>query len=523
MATIATIAGDDPQFSILLAAIGFIDAENGTTLAATLADDTQDLTVFAPNNNAFIQLALDTNFAGDTTDEAAVIAHLTTLQADTLETVVTYHISPGAQLAADIAAAGTVATLQGESIDASELPTLGDLEPDLINPSLVATDIPADNGVVHVIDRVLLPIDLPGNDAPTITEIVLESGTGFDTNGADFDILRESVVAADLADLLNDPDVDLTVFAPTDDAFVGLSQNLGYDGDDEAGAFSYLVDALRLLNGGDDPIELLTTVLTYHVAGQSLQLSQVVSAGSVETVQGGTLTVDGTSLVDADPDLPNPGLVATDIQAANGIVHVIDGVLLPLDVLPSNGTDDVDFIIADDGRNIISTGADNDLVDAKGGNDLVSAGAGKDLVLAGAGNDFVRGGGGRDTLEGEDGNDVLFGGRGRDNLIGGDGHDKLVAGRGRDTLEGGAGNDVMFGGRGADTFVFGEHDGHDRIFHFSFSRDKIDLTEFGFDGFDDIEHQIDRSFFKTSIDLDGTSIDLIGFGHRPLDEDNFIF
>ncbi|MEO1139694.1 MAG: fasciclin domain-containing protein [Pseudomonadota bacterium] len=559
MATIATIASDDPQFSILLAAIGFIDAEKGTTYAATLGDDTQDLTVFAPNNAAFIQLATDTGFTGDTTDEAAVITHLTTLGPDTLETVVTYHVSPGSQLAADIAASGTVATLQGESIDAGELPTLGDLEPDLIDPSLIATDIIADNGVVHVIDRVLLPIDLPGNDAPTITEIVLTSGTGFDTDSSDFDILREAVVAADLADLLNDPNVDLTVFAPNDGAFVGLSQTLGYDGDDEAGALTYLLDALRLLNGGGDPIDLLTTVLNYHVAGQSLQLSQVTDAGSVQTVQGGVLTVDGTSLVDADPDVPNPTLVATDIQAANGIVHVLDGVLLPVDVLQSNGADDVDFVIADDGRNFISTGADNDLIDAKDGGDVISAGSGDDLVLAGGGNDRVFGGSGKDTIKGESGADILlggggrddisggrgndkilgggnhdiikagkgddfvFGGRGDDYLSGGRGDDKILGGQGDDTINGGSGDDFLNGGHGQDTFVFDETSGNDTIIGFNFHDDKIDLSKFDFEDFHDIEHMIDRSFLKTTIHLDGVEIELIGFGQTALDADNFIF
>ena len=523
MATIATIASGDPQFSILLAAVGFIDAEKGTTYGATLADDTADLTVFAPTNAAFIQLATDLGFAGDTSDEGAVIAFLTTLGADLLETVVTYHISAGAQFAADIAAAGTVATLQGESIDAGELPTLGDKEPDLIDPSLVATDIAADNGVVHVIDRVLLPVDLLGNDAPTIGEIVDSSGTGFDDNGADFDLLREALAATGLDAVLGDASADLTAFAPTDAAFVGLSQTLGYDGDDEAGAFGYIVDALTLLSGGGDPLPLLQTILEYHVAGQSLQLSQVVAEGSVQTVQGGTLTVDGTSLVDADPDLPNPELIATDIQAANGIVHVIDGVLLPVDVLQSDGSNDVDFVIGDDGRDIIRTGRDNDLISGKGGRDFISAGRGDDLVLGGDGGDIVRGGNGHDTVKGEDGNDRLFGGRGKDDLHGGSGHDKIFGGLGHDTITGGEGNDRLIGGLGHDTFVFNEGDGHDRIIGFNVRQDKIDLSGFGFESFDDIAHLIDRGFLRTSIDLGDTEIDIYGIGARHLDEDNFIF
>lgn len=504
MPTIAEIA-QGPEFSILTAAIGFIDAEKGTSYGATLDNAAADLTVFAPTNTAFGRLATDLGFAGDPADTGAVAAFLVALGADLLETVVTYHVSLGAQTATDIATAGSVTTLQGGTIGAGELPTLTDNEPDLLDPTLIATDIAADNGVVHVIDRVLLPVDLPGNDAPSITGLVLETSgaEGFDTNGSDFDILRTSVVTADLAATLDGPG-DFTVFAPTDDAFVGLSQTLGYDGSDEAGAFGYLVDALRLLNGGENPVDLLTTVLTYHVAGQSLQSSQVIAAGSVDTLQGGTLTLDGLSLQDADPDLPDPSLIATDLQASNGIVHVIDGVLLPADLLPSDGSNDVDFVIADDGRNFIRTGRDNDLIDAKGGRDYVFAGSGDDLVLGGGGRDAIFGGRGDDTLKGEEGRDYIRGGKGDD------------------IIDGGADNDAMFGGRGADTFVFDEASGHDRIFDFRVNHDKIDLTAFGFDSFEEVEEAIDQRFFRTEIDLGETEISLWGVRASHLDADDFI-
>lgn len=579
MTTIAGIAAGDSNFSILVSAIQFIDAEKGTNYLGVLSDPTQSLTVFAPTNAAFGQLAADLGFAGDVTDTDAVTAFLTTLGADTLETVVTYHVSPGTQLAADIAAAGTVSTLQGGTIDAGELPTLGDAEPDLIDPSLVATDITADNGVVHVIDRVLLPIDLPDNDAASITGLVLNTSgaTGFDANPDDFDLLRESVIAADLAAALDDSAADLTVFAPTDGAFVGLSQTLGYDGTDEAGAFSYLVDALRLLNGGNDPVELLTTVLTYHVSGQSLQASQVLASATIPTLQGGELTVDAGSLTlgDAEPDLADPALVATDIQASNGIVHVIDGVLLPADLLQSDGSGDVDFVIGDDGFDLIRTGLDNDLVDGKGGHDLISAGAGNDLVLGGdggdtilggsgddtlkgeagrdiisarwgndvvsggddndniyggsghddlsgdGGNDFISGGSGHDSVDGGMGDDLLHGGSGNDIITGGDGDDFITGARGHDVIEGGAGNDTLFGGWGVDTFVFGAGDGHDVILGFRPGQDKIDLSAFDLTT-GELQDAIHPRLFRTEIDLGNTEITLLGTWAFQLDADDFI-
>ncbi|MBS0126096.1 fasciclin domain-containing protein [Thetidibacter halocola] len=541
MTTIASIAAGDPRFSILVAAIGFIDNENGTDYLGILGDASSDLTVFAPTNGAFVSLAVDLGFAGDPDDIDAVGAFLLGLGADLLETVVTYHVSAGAQFTVDIASAGSVTTLQGGVIDATELPTLGDAEPDLIDPSLVATDIPADNGVIHVIDRVLLPIDLPGNDAPTITAIAVASGPGFDDNGGDFDILREAVVTAGLAGVLDDPNADFTVFAPTDAAFMDLATALGFDGSTEADAFAYLVDALRLLSGGGDPIPLLTEVLTYHVAGQSLQASQVIAAGAVTTLQGGTLTLDGLSLVDAEPDLRDPGLVATDIQAANGVVHVIDGVLLPADLLQSDGSNDVDFVIGDDGRDKVWTGADNDLIDGKGGSDVLGGGAGNDLILGGDGGDFVYGGRGADTLLGENGrdivkggsgsdsidggadNDLLHGDRGHDVIEGGDGDDFIFGGSGNDTIIGGAGNDRLFGGWGEDVFAFGPEDaGHDAIIGFRSGTDKIDLTAYGFENFDAVADHLEWGWFSTRLDLGDTQVSLIGVWKWSLDADDFL-
>ncbi len=560
MTTLKEIATGDSSFSILVAALQNLDTNAGTDFVTTLDTAGANLTVFAPTNAAFGQLAVDLGFAGDPADVSAVGAFLldtNNVATSTLKAVVEYHVSVGIQSAADIAAAGSVATLGGGTIGA-DLPTLVDNEPDLIDPSVVAANIAASNGIVHVIDRVLIPVDLPDNDAPTITGIVAASGAGFDANPADFDLLLKAVTTAGLAGLLNDESLDVTVFAPNDGAFVGLSQTLGFSGSDESGAWDYLVEALTLLGGGD-PIPLLDSVLKYHVATESLQASQVLGADSIATVQGGALKVEGAMLVDADPDLADPSIIATDIQAANGVVHVIDGVLLPADLLKSNGAKDVDFIIADDADNKISTGADNDLVDGNGGNDkiftgwgndvvlagdghdIVFAGIGMDLISGGDGNDRVWAGWGKDTVSGGDGNDVivgfagddqlhgndgddrLIGNWGDDVLKGGDGHDRLFAGKGDDTLEGGEGDDLLSGGWGNDVFVFNEEDGNDSVLGFRQGMDKIDVSSFGFAGFDEIEHFVDRTFGGISMDLgEGTHVFLAGV-NRMLTEDDFIF
>lgn len=521
MNTIADIA-QGPDFSILFATVGFIDGNlPGSNLAGALSGP-GPLTVFAPNNAAFGLLAVDLGFAGDPASTADVISFLTTnVPVATLDAVVKYHVLSGAVTSTDVAAATTLTTLQGGTIT-PDLPTLVDNEPDLLDPSLVALDIMASNGVVHVIDRVLLPVDLAGNDAKTFTEIVLESGTGFDTNGDDFDMLREAVVAAGLADTLNDPSQDLTVFAPKDSAFVGLSQALGYSGSDEGGALTYILEALNLLSAGNGPA-LLKTVLQYHVADDSLQSSQVLGGTPIVTLAGATLSVSGTSLVDADPDIANPNLAQTDIQAANGILHVLDGVLIPADVLPSDGSNDVDFLIGDATDEVFVTGADNDLVDANGGNDEVFGEAGNDIALGGAGDDSLFGGSGKDTLKGDEGGDIVFGNSGNDLVDGGADDDAVFGGKGDDTVIGGAGDDLLFGGKGDDNFVFAKGDGNDLIVDFRIGHDKIDLSAFELDGFGAIKDSITDYFFFSTIELEDTNIVLSFVSGDHLDADDFIF
>ncbi|MBT8081689.1 MAG: fasciclin domain-containing protein, partial [Gammaproteobacteria bacterium] len=103
-----------------------------------------------------------------------------------------------------------------------------------------------------------------GHHSQTITGIVAASGGEFDDNERDFDILLNAVIAADLAGALDNPDADLTVFAPNDRSFMRLARNLGYKGGNEGKAYDFIVAALTDLSGGD-PIPLLKNILLYHV------------------------------------------------------------------------------------------------------------------------------------------------------------------------------------------------------------------------------------------------------------------
>lgn len=490
---IVDIAAGSDDFNILvqaLTAANLVDAVRGS----------DDITVFAPTDAAFTALAVDLGFAGDASDEGAVFDFIAQALAGLapdgnpiplLTDILLYHVSAGAKSAEEIDAADQVATLLTGATFGSEGSELVDNEPDVANPNIVIEDIGAANGTIQVIDRVLLPIDIPGNtlpepELPTLAGIVAASGGTFDQDGTDFDLLLTAVQTAGLVGALDDPDADLTVFAPNDAAFVGLSQALGFEGTDEGEAFAYLVEALTLLGGGD-PIPLLTEVLTYHVAPVSLGAEEVLSATAIETLQGGSLGVDGLSLVDADPDVPDPTLIATDLQASNGIAHVLDGVLLPADLLQSDGSNDVDFIIDDDGSSHIRTGRDNDLVDGNGGNDVIVLGRGDDVG------------------------------------VGGDGHDVIAGGRGMDMLTGGRGNDKLYGGRDEDTFIFNTGDGHDHIIGFEDGVDLIDLSGTGITSFAELEGAIHARGNRAEIEISADQSIFVQGARLDLTEDDFLF
>ncbi|MEM1430831.1 MAG: fasciclin domain-containing protein [Pseudomonadota bacterium] len=382
---IVDIAAGSDDFNLLVRALD-------TAGLVETVRDLDDVTVFAPTDAAFAALAADFGYAGDPTDEdavfGAIVDALTELgEGDplpVLTNVLLYHVSGGAKSAAEIDAAGSISTLLEGATFTADGGALVDAEPDFADPTIAIEDIPASNGTIQAIDRVLVPLDIEGNT--TITDIVAGSGGAFDSNGDDFDLLLNAVQAADLAATLDDPNAALTVFAPNDAAFLALAQTLGYAGEDEGEAFGFIVDSLAALSGGD-PIGLLTSILTYHVSPGVQNADALLGSDTISTLFGADLTVDGTSLIDADPDLPDPTIIDTDIGAANGIVHVLDGVLIPVDVLQSDGSGDVDFIIGDDTAETFATGDDNDVVNGKGGDDTFNGGNGNDIFVGGDGND----------------------------------------------------------------------------------------------------------------------------------------
>ena len=272
---VATAAGSFPTLLAAVEAAGLADA---------LSDDSASLTVFAPTEAAFAALP-----------EGTLDALLADPEA--LANILTYHVldsEVGVGAALDLAPT-TVATLQGGDIAL----TKRDDDYLYVNLSQVVDyDIEASNGVIHVIDSVLLPPDLTPSTM-TIAEIAQADGN--------FDTLVTALTAANLVGTVNDPDASLTVFAPTDAAFEELGE----------AAVNYLLNNL----------EILESTLLYHVvAGAELTSIDAIAATGTSLVManGDEATI---SLGESGLMIEGANIVTTDIVASNGIIHVIDVVL----------------------------------------------------------------------------------------------------------------------------------------------------------------------------------------------------
>ncbi len=305
----------------------------------------------------------------------------------------------------------------------------------------------------------------------TILDVTL-SNPDINADGkGDFNILAKALgFFPDLVSAAGNPAAGLTVFAPTDQAFLNLANALDPSvGNDENKAVWALAAASALFSPANDPTAFLKTILTYHIVGEPLNGAQVASADSINTLSGDSIHPDGLTLGDkdddfADPNVTNPSGSENGIVTDNGIIHVIDNVLLPYDVTISNGGfvhggSGQDAVLGSSHRDIIFLGRGDDIANGLDGNDAIFGGSGDDLIIGGDGNDFLNGGRDNDILEGGDGHDSLRGGSGDDHLYGGTGNDYLSGGRGDDKLDGGDGKDFINGGSGEDHILGG--DGND--------------------------------------------------------------
>ena len=322
------------DFEVLALAL---DAAGLTSTVAGL----DDFTLFAPTDQAFADLATATGFTGDTSDATAVFnsiaGTLASLDPDgdpipLLTDILLYHVSPDSTPLADLSGAGEVDTLfDGEGFEVTGEAVI-DADPDATNADIVSADNATNTGTIQVVDQVLLPIDTPVDNAdPNLLNLLEESGGAPDDDATDFDLLLTALQATGLDAVVDDDSAELTVFLPNDGAFVSLAQDLGYAGTDEGEALQTILDASAAADPSN-PLQLVTDILTYHVSPGEQDATAVLGSTTLNTVNGATIGVDGTTLVDQDPDNADPSIIQTDIEASNGIAHAIDEVLLPVDV-----------------------------------------------------------------------------------------------------------------------------------------------------------------------------------------------
>lgn len=296
--SIVEIATTTDDFSILTEALVKAD------LVSALQGD-GPFTVFAPTNSAFNMLFNDLGVNG-----------VEDLSAETLRPILLYHVVAAETQSTDITT-GYYESLNTNSADnksvklyiqadnqkaaltrGSDAQT-GEIKSKLAQSvminggtSVVTADVQATNGVIHIIDKVLLP--------PTVVDFAISNPS--------FSILVDAVVKAGLVDALSAAG-PFTVFAPTNDAFEALFAQLGVSGIADLSA------------------EALTPILLYHVLGDNV-ISSEVAAGSFSTLNpDAMLNID---IMNSSVMLnENTTVIAVDVQAANGVIHVIDNVLLP--------------------------------------------------------------------------------------------------------------------------------------------------------------------------------------------------
>ncbi|MGF1669062.1 MAG: fasciclin domain-containing protein [Balneolaceae bacterium] len=230
-----------------------------------------DFTVFAPSDEAFANLP------------DGLVASLSN---DQLTEILSYHVLSQVVLSKDLTLSQIVESLSGEQlwIEADESVLINGAS------TVIAADIEAENGVIHAVDQVLLPnafvdvVDIAAKDfnLSTLVELVIEAG------------LVESLKS----------EGPFTIFAPVNSAFEEISETL---------------ETLTQ--------EQVTNVLTFHVVPQRILSTDLTPQQTVETVNGEELEI----VVDGESVTVNgtTSVITVDLEGTNGVIHLIDGVLIP--------------------------------------------------------------------------------------------------------------------------------------------------------------------------------------------------
>lgn len=271
MPTIAEAASANDQFSTLVTALKAAD------LVDTFNGD-GDFTVFAPTNAAFEALP-----------EGTIPSLLMEQNRGQLTEILTYHVLPTRLDAKHVVASSGSKSINGQWVDFKTT----DDGVFVDGAKVVMTDIECSNGTIHVIDAVILPttknIISTANDAKAFTTLL---------------------AAAEAAGLTKNlgGDGPYTIFAPTDDAFAELGSDT-------------INDLLKPENKSK-----LARILGHHVVSGRVYSTDALSSGSATSLAGTPLTI---SVVGEQAKVENARLLLTDIDASNGVIHVIDKVMIP--------------------------------------------------------------------------------------------------------------------------------------------------------------------------------------------------
>jgi len=280
--TIVDLAVATPDLSTLVTALKagkLVDTLNGPG----------PFTVFAPTNEAFAKLP------------KAVLDHLLEpANIKELDAVLTYHVASGDVHSKDLSDHEKIKTVEGQEVEVF----IKDSHVYINNGEVTAADNDASNGVVHIVNHVLIPPHLQalyrtGSAAGTIVDLAVAT--------PDLSTLVTALKAGKLVDTLNGPG-PFTVFAPTNEAFAKLPKAV----------LDHLLEPAN--------IKELDAVLTYHVASGDVHSKDLSDHEKIKTVEGQEVEV---FIKDSHVYINNAEVTAADNDASNGVVHIVNNVLIP--------------------------------------------------------------------------------------------------------------------------------------------------------------------------------------------------
>jgi len=288
----------NPNYSKLAEALELADLSE--TLSVTDSElETYPFTVLAPNNAAFenLMMQLDGAFGWTSLDE---------VPADVLKNILEYHVITGGNLISETLSDTEQTSILGETFSINADGVISDAS--YTDANITTANIQATNGVIHGIDKVLLPNDI----FQSILDKTLNLKERIEDRG-----YTSFLAAAEKAGLSNYLETEnLTAFVPSNEAF---------------DAFFSTIENFESLDDFDTPedIALLKSVLEYHLYAGALMSSEL-SDGPITTIQGDEVTVETSAgrLVPSYEFAPNASLQNTNIGAINGVIHQVSNVLV---------------------------------------------------------------------------------------------------------------------------------------------------------------------------------------------------